>query len=701
MDDLEEQHPSKTRRVARACLQCRSRKQRCMTLLVQAGPKTPCRRCQHQGFTCSFETEQDAPLLDASPSVLAQRVVDLEARLGRYEDRVLRLESTSQGRLLGSAGDASIDPINPVFSTDENVGGPRHDRPREPTAQPTPFSMDNLDLGPPIDTLRTLRGDHERHDQRNVTTSIPVLADQAPRSNVPDALPFSLLDESEVSRMVGIYFDRCHSSAPFLDTSLRNKTETMRRERPTLLLALCCIGARFWEAAEGTSAHPKLTPLTTRLDKAISRLLLRPTTRDVHLDTVRALLLYVQWMPLDSGDKAPGQHMLEQQRHRSRYNDISAWSCMGLALRYAVVLGLDNAAVAPFRATRPDAHLEDMVRLRVLQNLVTCDWNLMLSSGLPMSSEPGPLAEVGSVFAAQCLAQSPGDLRITALVELVVLVRQATRMSSEGSGRRLDTFHLRKLNTEIDDWERTWVPRLRNTEHQHSSLPFTSLRWCRLALNSAQLEPVLSSSRHVDSVSAPLTLPVLQSLEVCINAALHILTSLSEEGSWLLQSQEPQKPQSHLRMDGDAVQRLAYAVDSTWISHTFAVAFLILCYIRGIINDDLNVCVLTPPNTQQTRAPAQPRGGALLSRVVRLALDVFHAVTAPFACHPAHDFLPAVENAAGLVLNHSDGGQIGAGGLNEAADQDLFDFLNETNADWPSIFGQMDPSWQDPHVFGV
>lgn len=64
-------------------LQCRTRKQRCMSL-EDASPahlQAPCRRCKHSSTTCSFETEQ-LPQIDASTSrsELAQIVVDLQQR---------------------------------------------------------------------------------------------------------------------------------------------------------------------------------------------------------------------------------------------------------------------------------------------------------------------------------------------------------------------------------------------------------------------------------------------------------------------------------------------------------------------------------------------------------------------------------------------------------------------------------------------
>lgn len=68
--------PSRIRRTIRACIQCRTRKQRC------DGPFTvPCQRCKTAGRECSFETENipeaSSPRFqpydrNQSPNVVAQ-----------------------------------------------------------------------------------------------------------------------------------------------------------------------------------------------------------------------------------------------------------------------------------------------------------------------------------------------------------------------------------------------------------------------------------------------------------------------------------------------------------------------------------------------------------------------------------------------------------------------------------------------------
>jgi hypothetical protein len=67
-----------------------------------------------------------------------------------------------------------------------------------------------------------------------------------------------------------------------------------------------------------------------------------------------------------------------------------------------------------------------------------------------------------------------------------------------------------------------------------------------------------------------------------------MLISLSSYGAdhvWSLESQNAATfPGGSFPADAAALKRLYYAVDSTWISHTFAVTFLVLCYVKGIVD---------------------------------------------------------------------------------------------------------------------
>ena len=88
------------------------------------------------------------------------------------------------------------------------------------------------------------------------------------------------------------------------------------------------------------------------------------------LETVQALLLYAQWMPLEV--PATGSTSLP----RSRFNDVSAWSMIGHAIRQALFIGLERCVYA-FNGAQ-EVTEEDMRRMRVWVNLLSTDHQYVL-----------------------------------------------------------------------------------------------------------------------------------------------------------------------------------------------------------------------------------------------------------------------------------------------------------------------------------
>lgn len=344
---------------------------------------------------------------------------------------------------------------------------------------------------------------------------------------------------------------------------------------PSVRLSICGAELIPRSSTKHRGLHPSFLDLTAMLDSVISNMLLRPTPADVCLDSIRVLLLYAQWMPF----RAEGTHL------KSRYNDVSAWAVLGLAVRYAVFLGLERSVLAPLQ--NEVLGDEDMSRFRVWINLVTCDCNLMLSSGLPASLDPRPTASVSRIIYARAGDAQPPDLRVTALIELAAIAYRALHCEP----RILDVALLKKANTEMDEWEAYWVQRLRVTPSQHIHLPFTSLRMYRLTINSTCLGPLLSSSSQASH--QPLQLHLLKSLDICLTAAAQTILALADTGGtavWCLQSQDATTfPPGPFEVDTEALDKIYYAVDSTWISHTFAVTFLALCYVRGVVDGELQM----------------------------------------------------------------------------------------------------------------
>lgn len=93
---------------------------------------------------------------------------------------------------------------------------------------------------------------------------------------------------------------------------------------------------------------------------------------------------------------------------------------------------------------------------------------------------------------------------------------------------------------------------------------------------------------------------IRQALSVSLTAAAQIILSQSSYKADLvfsLDSQNPSTfPEGAYHADRGSVSRLYYAVDSTWISHTFAITFLSLCYIRGIIDGEIFIKILGTDN---------------------------------------------------------------------------------------------------------
>lgn len=135
-------------------------------------------------------------------------------------------------------------------------------------------------------------------------------------------------------------------------------------------------------------------------------------------------------------------------------------------------------------------------------------------------------------------------------------------------------------------------------------MPFTSLRvstvneiglrskatnihfqWYRLVINSAGLGSILSRNKPPEQ---RMQLSLLQSLDTSLLAAAQTIFSLSNETNtqtWPSQSHSlPAFPLCPFTVDMVALGKFRFSVDSSWITHSFAAVFLVLCYTRGAID---------------------------------------------------------------------------------------------------------------------
>ncbi|KAJ5634707.1 hypothetical protein N7528_002549 [Penicillium herquei] len=611
------------------------------------------------------------------------RDLDSLERINQQESRILELEKAAHLQKQTSNGESG------KSSGSEQYGAhPSGHTTLSPSQASTSLSgVDAIELDPPIATLRSIRelAKYETTHESEVA--------RPSRISPFDPVRQGILTAQDAQKAINIFFDNCHPSAPLLNQSTRQSWSERELHSPALVLAICSIGARFWSKGNfldsARSMHPKFNELTCLLDKAVSRLLLRPTPSDVTLDSIRVLLLYAQWMPcvreqedeVENDDSAP-------RFPRSRYNEISAGAVLGLAMRYALLMGLDRSVLAPFQTRDVLPTADHISKMRVYYNLLTCNFNLMLTSGFPASIDfdPEMAVRMARTFSSHNDSQYPGDLRVSGLVELVALVNRTMRTSGDISGRRLGPATLMKLNMELDEWERTWIVRLtpfkEDTPSNHNQMPFNSVRWYRLSLNSASLTPLLSVEAH-----DPGRLqrdPLLQMLKTSLTSAAQMILSLSIHGAryvWSLDSQDMSTfPDGPYHSDSDSISRLHYTVDSTWISHTFAVTFLVLCYLRGIVDDNLQVC--TSDHSTMAHNRLSQFSTSILANILHLAIDVFDSVCSQATFHTARDFQGIVHYASSLVLENDGVDKEDCQEVNDYAFQSLLEVMNDSGVDW-------------------
>lgn len=463
-------------------------------------------------------------------------------------------------------------------------------------------NVDKLELISPFATLRSMQA---LSTNNTASPSGRITAGQSPQHKF-DPIRNGAMTVGETAAATRSFFDHYHPYAPFLQETLRDDPRTMRDSFPISFLAICSISGRLWSNV-GTHEnvewlpHPNLSQLNDLLDLAISRLLIRPRPYDVCLDSVQALLLYAQWMPIDTVTSNPPVASVEPSERvpQGRYNDVSAWAAIGLAARYALALklhqGMKELSITSQLGDNGSITSDQIAQFRTLCNLSTCDFNLMLSSGLPVSISPGNIANGTLDFSVQTNAQQPGDLRYTALIELVNLTYRALKSSGDLSGRKISPSALAALNDDFNRWEKQWTSLLRWTTAQHTYLPFTSIRWYRLALNSASI------NRPSKATSQSHMLPIerFQPLHISLTAAAQIILSFSESAArfiWDVDSQDPFTfPDGPYFVDSGALKRLLCAIDSAWISFTFAVTFLSFCYFKHMIDGESGTAFICHP----------------------------------------------------------------------------------------------------------
>ncbi|KAL7418671.1 hypothetical protein Q5752_006354 [Cryptotrichosporon argae] len=571
-------------RTPRACDQCRRRKQRCDGLTV------PCRRCLRTRKTCSF-------LLDGLPDADGPSN-SASAILAVQEDvRQLRAELTARLQHLERL--AGVVPPVPVA------------RGRAASSSSTPEPSNSaLDFSAPMVShppMQVLRGLWRRPP--------PALPAPEPQSSL-DPVSRGVVTKDEAQYLFDVFFSGCHELAPCASKQTQLDAAAVRARSAFLFSAICLIGARYWEMDHPVRStrdwlHPRYPAMVAILDEHMHNLTLLPTAADFTLEAVQALLLTIQWPALESANG-----------RTSRFNDAYAWSMIGLAIRVARYIGLEDCG-------------DDPSKVRVWINLVSVDRLLALMAGLPSSLSP-PSPAVVEAFRVHPDAQT-GDIKLAGLAELIAIVQHASDACGDVSLRRLDDASLAAANAAFAAWDQRWSAFMRGLTPDTSyrqQMPFTALRWYRLAVNAIPVGRALGDAPRSTVVQTPAAMPD------AVDAAFQLLWQYTSDAVSERPEREAPNDGSQYTMNFTALSMFMFAVDAYWITHAYAAVFLVLMYDRGCIDASLQVRPFTLGTTPTFAAPATP-----LYRIVYFAASIFDGICQGAAYHPAMRYRTVVANA--------------------------------------------------------
>ncbi|KAG7799647.1 hypothetical protein KL944_004245 [Ogataea haglerorum] len=248
--------------------------------------------------------------------------------------------------------------------------------------------------------------------------------------------------------------------------------------------------------------------------------------------------------------------------------------------------------------TKFTGSLEDVRILRIMLNLVSLDYQTHLSTQLPMTIDPVPLVALARKFCSTASAET-NDHKLLGLCELTLALKHATDP--------------KYVNFFLDEWVAEWT-NYPKAQLSMSEIPFTSMRWYRLSLNSAPLAGLCAGMPVPESEERA----VLVALKRSVEAALDMFGLFLETPGW----EEPKVNHAFL-------SRFRCAIDSYWMTHAFAFILLCILYARGAV-DETFFCRIPTQNQTTPPAPNSP-----LSNLLHLGLRIFDLDSTHPAAHIA------------------------------------------------------------------
>ncbi|WVQ64057.1 uncharacterized protein L199_002216 [Kwoniella botswanensis] len=489
----------------------------------------------------------------------------------------------------------------------------------------------------PIQTLRGLLA-RPPDDNTDTTLSYPSRNREVQSTSTHDGSqrndPISrgLLSTDEAQRLFDIFFEACHELAPCSWIAGQRDAEKTREKSSFLFTSICLIGARI--RSTHNWLHPRYPSLVSLFDEHIQLLLLHPSSRDFTPEAVQSLLLSIQWPAVDIDVSSTST---STSTPKSRFTDSYAWLMIGLATRFAKYIALEEVTHVDFGDPRLDE--EKLQKMRVWLNLISVDRqypSLTLTAGLP-ATLVAPPTSVLRAFGSHPKAQS-GDLKLAGLAELVAIVHRASISCGDVSLKKLDSITLSVANAELDSWEREWNAIFSGSGADPTfkqQMPFTALRWYRLALNA------LPIGVELGDIEKGTMSPTPAALKAGVDAAFRLLWQYSTDAV----GERPERltamvDGSKYTMNFTALSSFMFAVDSYWITHAYAAVFLVLVYDRGCIDANLNAYSFT-----QSGPPPPVPNSSPLYRIISFAASLFDGICQGAAHHPSMQYRSIVANA--------------------------------------------------------
>ncbi|CAI7649906.1 unnamed protein product [Penicillium manginii] len=360
--------------------------------------------------------------------------------------------------------------------------------------------------------------------------------------------------------------------------------------------------------------HPRYADTVRLLDAELMRVTLRPRPDDQKLETVQALLLCAHWMPFDVYDTG--------RRYRSRFSEMGAWQCLGLAIRWATSLALERSCYLSFQQPQTATRL-DVRRFRTMLYLVESDHYLALSARRPSYLNPTPLKEVLENFLHADFVQAT-DIRLASLFKVAC--------GAHSTGCRPSTIEsVEAFDKDVQLIEQQFLLNLGNrsidTLSQH--FPFTSLRWYRLSYVCAFLD------------ATDITQRTGEALTWAIEWASQILFHLSRPRYTRVDNELPDNIQ--LEPDPSVVDVMSFAIDHYFVVIAYASFVLVNSWLSNLM--DFN---LRPHVTRSDGALSETASTSLLYRLVDVAARTLEAASPPEG-HLARRYVPLLHGMAGII----------------------------------------------------